>query len=306
MQPSNTSSLTETEWQEAHLRLLSGRLAPLAALPDGLVHRDTSGLHDIRILKVAGQLHYYFHNASNGDLEGPMSRMALDRPLHLLAQYTQAALLALAWKPEPAQICLLGLAGGRLSLVLYHHFPRAAIVNVDIDPAAAPIAQQFFGVTLDQRQRSVVADARDYLEQGDPGRHFDLIIMDAFRDERDRLNRLATGGFYARCRERLAPGGVLAVNLLKSDPLFWAKIKTFQHSFRHGLICRCKHGVVLLGNDRLRLSPGEITRRLATVQQRRLFSFPLAEHAADLVACRALPNYDEQVWRAAPLLDDAP
>ncbi|HEU4329386.1 MAG TPA: fused MFS/spermidine synthase [Roseiflexaceae bacterium] len=301
---STSSAATEAEWQRAHLRLLAERLAPLAALPDGLVHRDTSGPHDIRILKVAGQLHYYFRNASNGDLEGPMSRMALDRPLHLLAQYTQAALLTLAWRPDPAQICLLGLAGGRLSLVLYHAFPRAAIVNVDIDPAAAPIAERFFGVTFDARQRSVVADARDYLERGDPGTRFDIIVMDAFRDERDRLDRLSTGGFYTRCRERLAPGGALAVNLLKSDPLFWAKIKTFQHHFRHTLICRCKHGVVLLGNDRLRLGAPEIARRLDALQRR--FSFPLVEHAAELVLPRALPNYDEQVWRAAPLLDDAP
>jgi spermidine synthase len=294
---------TPTDWQREHLRALEERLAPLRALPDGPVERFDTPLHQIEIRKQEGQLLFFFRDRSSGELAGPMSRLDLARPLLLLAPYTQAALLTLAWHPEPRRVCLLGLAGGRVSLVLYHTLPQTILYNVDIDPAVSTIAERFFGLRFDQRQRLAVQDARRYLEQGDPGAQFEIVLMDAFRDDSDNLEHLATLEFYQRCRARLARGGVVCVNLLKSDPRFWSKARTFQRSFRHTLVCGLKRAALLFGSDR-QLTPAELRRRAADTQRRLGLPFGLEEHAARCGGYRELERYDEAVWRSAPILRD--
>ncbi len=61
------------------------------------------------------------------------------------------------------------------------------------------------------RLRVVVADAWDYVA-GARAR-YDLIVVDGF-DAKGRAGVLDSVSFYAGCRARLAPGGMLAVNLL--------------------------------------------------------------------------------------------
>ncbi|MEP7190211.1 MAG: spermidine synthase, partial [Roseiflexaceae bacterium] len=139
------------------------RLNALNNLPDGILHDQITPLHHIRIIKDAGQIQFYFVDPSSGALDGPMSRIELDRPLRLLAGYTQAAMLTLLWNPAPTRICLLGMAGGRLALLFHHYFAVTVIDNVDIDPAVIPIATQYFGITFDERQRIAIRDARAFL-----------------------------------------------------------------------------------------------------------------------------------------------
>lgn len=292
-----------TDWQREHLRALEQRLAPLRALPDGLLQRADTPLHQIEIHKQEGQILFFFRDRASGALAGPMSRLELARPLLLTAPYTQAALLTLAWHPAPRQVCLLGLAGGRISLLLYHCLPQTILYNVDIDPAVGPIAERFFGLRFDARQRLAVQDARRYLEQGDPAARFEIVLMDAFRDDSDNLEHLASAEFYARCRARLARSGVVCVNLLKSDPRFWAKARTFQASFRHTLVCELKRAALLFGGE-LRLAPAQLRRRAAELQRRLGLPFDLEGYAARCGSHRDLAQYDEARWRAAPILHD--
>jgi spermidine synthase len=121
--------------QAADLAAIRGRLAWLRAEPDGVLHEER-GLHHIRVIKHGSQVHVYFVEPG-GELTGPMSRIDLDRPLHLLAGYMQASVLALALCPDPRRACVLGFGGGRLSLVLHHHLPGVVVESVDIDPASA-------------------------------------------------------------------------------------------------------------------------------------------------------------------------
>ncbi|MEO7908620.1 MAG: fused MFS/spermidine synthase, partial [Roseiflexaceae bacterium] len=228
---------------------LAQRLNALNELPDGILHDEITALHHIRIIKDSGQIQFYFVDPGSGALDGPMSRIELERPLQLLASYTQAAMLALLWNPVPAHICLLGMAGGRLALLFHHYFDSTVIDNVDIDPAIIPIAANYFGITFDQRQRIAIQDARAFLNAS-TSQHYDIIVMDAFRDASDELNHLATRQFYQVCQLRLSPSGVLCVNILKSDRLFFEKIKTFISSFRHVMIAELKRSLVLFGNQR--------------------------------------------------------
>ena len=296
--PKHTSALED--WQQAQLRALSTRFAPLLALPDGTLHDVVSPLHHIRIVKQGDQIHFYFIN-TDGTLDGPMSRIDLRRPLHLIAGYTQAALLALLWSPTPQHACLLGLAGGRMSLVLYHTFRDLIIDNVEIDPLVGPIATLFFGLTFDTRQQLFVADARAFLRAASA--QYDIIVMDAFRDATDNLDQLATSGFYANAKKQLAPHGVLVANLLASDQLFAAKVATFDACFAQAYAVVLKHSAVLFGVP-ARLSAATIVQRAATLQQRHGFDFPIAERAATLQPLRASGLLARGDRGTTPLLTD--
>src|SRR5262245_13452483 len=174
------------DWQQANLAAIIARLAWLRQQPDGVVHDERSPLHHIRIVKHVGQVHFYFRDPATGTLTGPMSRIDLNRPLHLLAEYTQAMMLALLWRPAPERGCIIGLAGGRLSMLLHHHLPQVTIDNVDVDPAVTLIAARYFGLAFDTRQTIAVADGRGFLAAARGA--YDIIMMDAFRDEADNLD----------------------------------------------------------------------------------------------------------------------
>lgn len=296
--------MRETAWQIEHRAALHRRLDPLQDLPDGTVSSTSAGQHRVEVVKDGGQLHLYFRDPASGDLRGPMSRMEIRRPLHLVADYAQAIMLALLWRPEPRRACVLGMAGGRLSLVLYHHFPELRLDNVDVDPAVVEVASGYFGLTYDERQTIAVRDARAYVEALPPDVRYDVVIMDAFSDDRDNLDRLATRQFYAACRAHLEPGAPLAANLLFADARFHAKLKTFRGCFRHVYVAPHPHGLVLLGNDRRPLTADAIGRQALALAEAHSFDFPFAERAATLRPFRELDNAVREGLHEAPVLED--
>jgi spermidine synthase len=292
-----------SRWAEDRL-LLSERLQALKNLPDGVLRDQITPLHHIRIIKDSGQIQFFFVDPGSGALDGPMSRIELDRPLRLLAGYTQSAMLTLLWSPAPAHVCLLGMAGGRLALLFYYAFAETMIDNVDIDPAIIPIATDYFGIRFDDRQRITIQDARAFLH-ANPFPLYDIIVMDAFRDASDDLNHLATRQFYQACKRRLAPSGVLCVNILKSDRQFFEKIKTVMSSFRHVQIAEHKHSLVLFGNDRRQLTHEYIVATAATLQRRHSFDFSFEQRAAALQPARAMGAYSGAALREVRVLEDA-
>jgi spermidine synthase len=282
---------------------LSQRLNALKSLPDGILHDEITALHHIRIIKDAGQIQFFFVDPGSGALDGPMSRIDLDRPLRLLAGYTQATMLTLLWNPAPARVCLLGLAGGRLALLFHHYFASTIVDNVDIDPAVIQIASTYFGIAFDERQRIAIQDARAFLS-AEALQRYDIIVMDAFRDASDELNHLATRQFYQVCQRRLTPGAVVCVNVLKSDQLFFEKIKTFMSSFQHVMIVELKRSSVLFGSQRRQLTHEQIIAIAASLQRRHAFDFPFEERAAALQPARTIAAYSSQALRDVPVLDD--
>lgn len=254
------------------------RLAPLLALPDGTLAEVESPLQRIRIIKAGAQIHFYFVDADT-TLNGPMSRIDLRRPLYLLADYTQMATLALLWRPQPQRACLIGLAGGRISLVLHHHLPQLVIDNVEIDPAVGPLAECFFGLIFDHRQRLIVADAWAHLLA--TPEQYDFIVMDAFSDATDDLDQLASPSFYGDCQAHLVAGGVVVVNMLKNDPHYQEKRSTFVEYFRYTYLAPRRGGAVLFGCDELVTMP-ELMNRATEIQRRCAFEFPFVARAAQL------------------------
>lgn len=236
------------------------------------------------IIQHGSQLSMFFRDPTTGQLDGPMSRIDHTRPLHLLAEYTQVMLLSLLWRPEPERIAILGFGGGRIAMLLQHHFPQVEIVGVDIDALFYQLAQEYFMLQERPGLRYVVGDARQVVAT-DRG-VFDCIIMDAFSDGRDNLNHLATVEFYRLVRKHLHQAGIMCVNLLRSDPLFTEKAYTFIRSFRHSAVLSLKHSLMLFGSDGWALRQPDAIQRASELQNRHGFDVPLESHAARLQRSR--------------------
>jgi spermidine synthase len=141
--------------------------------------------------------------------------MRIARPWSLELAYTRDLMTPLLLRSSPAwprRVLQVGLGSASITRFLYRHRPRSRLTVVEIVPEVVAAARHFFKLPDDpKRVRIVVADGHDYLATHDES--FDLIVIDGF-DESGRTGMLDTVPFYANCRARLGPEGILAVNLL--------------------------------------------------------------------------------------------
>ena len=108
------------------------------------------------------------------------------------------------------RVAILGNAGGTIARAYGTFYPRALIDGVELDPDVTHAGRRFLGLGDNPRLRVHTADARPFLH-GTRSR-YDLIIVDAYRQPYVPFY-LATREFFRLARERLAPGGILALNV---------------------------------------------------------------------------------------------
>lgn len=278
--------------RDAALRRVRQRLEPLRGLADGVVARDRSGDDHILVLKRGDQVLMYFGTPRDDgrgmDFSGVMSRVAIGDPMYLLGLYTRVMMLALAWCPQPRDVCVVGFGGGRIPMVLRHHVPGVVVHGTESEPAVARLAQQFFGIEVDDRLTVAVEDGREYLARR--AATYDVIAVDCFGSAGRHPYHLSTREFYALCRSRLRPGGVVTTNLSVVDPLLGAKVATFAAAFRSAWAYDAGGACVLFGSAD-QTPTAETLRRAAREAERRYgFSFPMAEYATGLAPLSPDPD----------------
>jgi spermidine synthase len=109
----------------------------------------------------------------------------------------------------PMRVAILGNAAGTSARGYGHYFPAAKVDGVEIDPELAEVGRRFF----DMRNPNLTvhdADARPWLRASDGG--YDVVIVDAYRQPYIPFY-LATREFFELARDRLAPGGLVIVNV---------------------------------------------------------------------------------------------
>jgi spermidine synthase len=111
---------------------------------------------------------------------------------------------------EPRTLAMLGNAGGTTARAYGRYFPYVAIDGVEIDPAVSEAARRYLGLGDNPRLRVVDADARPFLRRTD--KRYDLIFVDAYHQPYVPFY-LATKEFFELVRSRLAPGGIVALNV---------------------------------------------------------------------------------------------
>jgi spermidine synthase len=113
----------------------------------------------------------------------------------------------------PSRVAILGNAAGTVARAYGHYFPASRIDAVEIDPELAEIGRRYF----DMRAPHLAVhneDARPWLRDA-PG-DYDVIVLDAYRQPYIPFY-LATREFFELARDRLAPGGLLIVNVGHPD-----------------------------------------------------------------------------------------
>lgn len=252
---------------------------PLLAEPDGMLYCQPSGNYMVVVLKIGDRLRLMSLDVLNPQMNLAQSQLLLLSPLHLLETYTRAMLLALLWSYPPQRVGMIGLGGGRLAVVLHHYFPQVVVEAVELDPAVVVAARHFFGVPQDSRLRVVVGEGRAFLAQR-PLAGYDYLLIDAFDAMGHTPYSLLTQEFYQLCHTHLAARGVLVINVLNDEPLYWERISTLQTVFSHVAFCPMAQGNTILFASETPLPPiAEVVRRTAVLQDRYGFSFPITDYA---------------------------
>lgn len=110
------------------------------------------------------------------------------------------------------RMAILGNAGGTVARAYGEFYPGVEIDGVEIDPAVTEAGRRFLGLGENPRLRVFTADARPFLRETD--RRYDVIVVDAYRQPYIPFH-LTTKEFFRLARERLRPGGVLALNVAR-------------------------------------------------------------------------------------------
>ena len=113
-------------------------------------------------------------------------------------------------RDPPRRVAILGFAGGTTARAYARYFPRTRIDGVEIDGELFDIARRYFGATPRPQLREYAEDARPFLRRTNA--RYDAIFVDAYRQPYIPFY-LSTREFFALARDRLAPGGVVVVNV---------------------------------------------------------------------------------------------
>jgi spermidine synthase len=191
--------------------VLTVGVAALIAVPPGAVKSQSGLLHEDE------SLYQYIQVVERDDVR----RLYLNEGVAVHSVWRQDELLTggvwdtfLAVPPllgRPVErVAILGNAGGTVARAMGRYYPQARIDGVELDPAVSKVGNRFFGMGDNPLLDVHAADARPFLRRTEE--RYDLIIVDAYRPPYVPFY-LATREFFDLARERLRPGGLIALNV---------------------------------------------------------------------------------------------
>jgi len=173
-----------------------GRTATVTAdrRPPGVLTLSTNGKPDATL--------------TEGWLQPPPDQpipLSLDEPTQTLL-----ALVTLAHNPRAEQALVVGQGSGLSSHMLLGSPHLISLTTVEIEPEMLEGSRVFLPATRrvfeDPRAHFAIDDAKSFLAQGGPA--LDLILSEPSNPWVSGVASLFSDEFYARVRDRLAPGGV--------------------------------------------------------------------------------------------------
>lgn len=114
-----------------------------------------------------------------------------------------------AQRQPPRRVAILGNAGGTVARAYGKYFPATNVDGVEIDGELSAIGRRWFDMR-NPRLRTVHEDARPFLRR--TRARYDVISLDTYRQPYIPFY-LTTREFFALAHSRLAPGGVMIVNV---------------------------------------------------------------------------------------------
>jgi spermidine synthase len=250
----------------ARYLVVSLALVALVAIPpgtvkssEGLIHEETSFHQYIRVDEEPDGRRLLSLN------EG-IAVHSVWRPDSVLTGGVWDAFLALPpLLGRPLErVAILGNAAGTTARALGVYYPDAEVDGVELDPAVSRVGLKYFGMGDNPRLEVHDADARPFLRSTDE--RYDLIVVDAYHQPYVPFY-LATREFFRLARERLAPGGIVALNVATvpdDDRLVRAVGGTLAAELPQALAWPAlRFNTIVLGLTEP-LDDAELTRRLRT------------------------------------------
>ena len=115
-----------------------------------------------------------------------------------------------ALERPPQRVAILGNGAGTTARAYGRFFPGARVDGVEIDPALEEVGRRYFDLGSNPNLTVHNEDARPWLRRADSG--YQVIVVDSYRQPYVPFY-LATREFFDLVSERLAPGGVVVVNV---------------------------------------------------------------------------------------------
>jgi spermidine synthase len=198
------------------LVLAPALLAVLLALPVGTVKGETDP--GSRVIHEADTQYQYARVVQDADgtrrlelNEGQAVHSVIHPGTYLTNDYWDEMLVLpfAARARPPRRIAILGNAAGTTARAYGHYFPQTTVDAVEIDGELTDIGRRWFDLR-GPRLHTHTADARPYLRR--TKERYDVIVVDAYRQPYIPFY-LATKEFFELVRSRLAPGGMVIVNV---------------------------------------------------------------------------------------------
>lgn len=114
---------------------------------------------------------------------------------------------------KPSSILMLGVAGGTALRTLRHLLPDAALTGIDLDGELITLARKEMALG-ETGAEIVIEDAYAWMKNNK--RKYDVIIDDLYLAGADDVFRAdeCDGDWLSLTKQSLAPGGILAINLV--------------------------------------------------------------------------------------------
>jgi spermidine synthase len=193
---------------------------------DGRVAHLETEYNDLFIDKHGSQL--ALSSRYKGRPDYVESVVDLRDPDAMPVPYNRLMPAALAYLQQPKRILMIGLGAGSLSTYLGRALPDAHIDVVELDGGVIAAGKDYFGLRETDKVRFIESDGRVYLNRHKEA--YDLILLDAFRELGVPFHML-TREFYTLVKQHLAPGGVVASNVIANTKLYVSTLVTLHAVF---------------------------------------------------------------------------
>jgi spermidine synthase len=161
--------------------------------------------------------------------------MFMRAPDVIVLEYVQRMMAWMLWRPS-AEVAAghavqLGLGAGTITRFCRSVLRMPRVTAVELNPAVIAACRHGFKLPADDARLAVIeADAGDWVARAEHRGSAQALNVDLY-DHEAAAPVLDSAAFYAHCREVLAPGGVMSVNLFGRASSFDASAERIAAAF---------------------------------------------------------------------------
>jgi spermidine synthase len=196
------------------------------------MHHETANLLDLPSATISEHEGVRFLHLDTPWVQGAM---LIREPRVIVLEYVQRMMAWMLWRPS-AEVAAghavqLGLGAASITRFCHSVLRMPRVTAVELNRAVISACYHGFKLPADDKRLSVLeADAGDWV--ADPAHHgtAQVLCVDLY-DHDAAAPVLDSDGFYASCRDALAPGGVMSVNLFGRASSFAASAARIAAAF---------------------------------------------------------------------------